>query len=72
MTGPILKDIVHTLDTYNIFDRTEGKLPFFLIDGHNSRLSEPFVNYVNDIDHKWIVCFGVPYGTSRNVGQATL
>ena len=39
MTGPILKDIVHTLDTYNIFDRTEGKLPFFLIDGHNSRLS---------------------------------
>ena len=64
MTGEILKEVVETLDTYNLFDRTGGKRPFFLLDGHNSRLSETFVQYISDIEHEWCVCFGVPYGTS--------
>ena len=64
MTGEILKDVVHTLDTYQLFDRSNGKKPFFLLDGHGSRLSEPFVKYVLDIEHEWMICLGVPYGTS--------
>ena len=60
MTGEILKDVVHTLDTYQLFNRSNGKKPFFLLDGHNSRLSEPFVKYVLDIKHEWMICFGVP------------
>ena len=44
MTGEILRDIVSTLDQHDdLFDRKDGKKPFLLVDGHGSRLSEPFV-----------------------------
>lgn len=64
MTGEILHDVVQTLDTYRLFDQSNNKKSVFLLDGHNSRLSAPFVNYVLDIAHKWSIIFGVPYGTS--------
>ena len=64
ITGEILRDIVATLDHYNIFDRSNGKKPMFLFDGHGSRLSEPLVKYVQDIQHSWMILFGVPYGTN--------
>lgn len=49
MTGQILKEVVETLDSYRLFDHSNGKKPFFLLDRRNLRLSEPFVNYVRDI-----------------------
>ena len=63
MTGEILKDIVSTLDQHNLFDREDRKKPFLLVDGHGLWLSEPFVQYITNIAHKWCCCFGVPYGT---------
>jgi hypothetical protein len=35
-----------------------------LIDRHGSRLELPFLQYVNSPNHEWVVCIGVPYGTS--------
>ena len=64
MTSDILRDIVATLDHLDIFDRYNGMRPFFLLDGHGSRLELPFLSYINDKAYEWDVCIGVPYGTS--------
>ena len=57
-------DILVTLDHLQVFDQSDGDQPFLLLDGHGSRLGLPFLSYINDAAHKWVVCIGVPYGTS--------
>ena len=63
MTSEILKEALETLDCLKVFDRVEGRKPFLLVDGHGSRFELPFLSYINDPDHEWVVCIGVPYGT---------
>jgi hypothetical protein len=36
-----------------------------LFDAHDSRLQVPFLRYVNDEDHKWKFCIGLPNGTGK-------
>ena len=66
MTATILRNIVETLDEFEIFNRSTGRLPCLIVDGHGSRFELPFVDYVNgNVNGKeWVVCIGVPYGTS--------
>ena len=64
ITSQILKEICEHLDELQIFDRSKGVSPFFLLDGHGSRFELPFLEYINNSQHKWCVCIGVPYGTS--------
>ena len=66
ITGEILTDILRTIDTLGIYttERSQGIKPFLLLDGHGSRLSMEFLDYINDEDHEWKVCTGVPYGTA--------
>jgi hypothetical protein len=59
----MLADMLRMLDTLKVFDRSTGKLPFLLLDGHYSRIEKPFFDYICDEQHKWTVCIGVPYGT---------
>jgi hypothetical protein len=60
----ILVQFLKHMDKLNIFPRQDGLKPFLLLDGHGSRLELPFLKYVNDPGHPWVVCIGVPYGTS--------
>ena len=66
MSGEILTEIFKTLDDLELFkkDREEGKVPFMLLDGHQSRFDLEFLRYINSYPHKWNVCIGVPYGTA--------
>lgn len=64
ITSQILAESLQHIDSFEIFDRTNGKYPFLLLDGHQSRFELPFLDYVCDNQHKWQVCIGVPYGTS--------
>jgi hypothetical protein len=52
------------INKLELFPRIGGLKPFLLLDGHGSRLELPFLQYVYDPNHQWIVCIGVPYGTS--------
>lgn len=45
-------------------DRSDGRKPFLLRDGHGSRFGLNFLKYVIDPAHGWVVCIGVPYGTA--------
>ena len=63
ITAEILVDILSTVDHYKVFDRTTGRKPFLLVDGHGSRIELPFLQYIVDPAHEWAVCIGVPYGT---------
>jgi hypothetical protein len=43
-----------------------------ILDGHQSRLDPRFVSYINNKDHEWRVCLGVPYATVLwQVGDAS-
>ena len=64
ITSKILADCLATMDHYDLFARTDQKRPFLLLDGHGSRFELPFLQYVTNADHPWMVCQGVPYGTS--------
>lgn len=63
ITSDLLKKMLEKLDSKNIFDRSNGMMPFLLLDGHHSRLQLPFLQYICNEKHKWMVCIGVPYGT---------
>ena len=61
----ILADILRYIDDRGVFPRLNNNpTPFLLLDGHGSRLEVPFLSYINDPTHKWIVCIGCPNGTS--------
>jgi hypothetical protein len=65
ITSELLVLFLEQMDRLELFPRTEGgPKPFLLLDRHGSRLELPFLQYVNDPAHQWIVCIGVPYGTS--------
>jgi hypothetical protein len=63
ITSEILAGMIELIDKKEVFDRSTGNLPVLLLDGHQSRMKLPFLEYVNDPEHKWMVCLGVPYGT---------
>ena len=64
ITSDILIDIVSSLDYLEVFDRSNGRQPLLLLDGHGSRFALDFLRYVTHPDHQWCVCIGVPYGTA--------
>ena len=66
MNASTLKEIFETLDNLDVYtrEREEGYIPFVLLDGHQSRFSLEFLEYINNSDHKWNVCIGVPNGTA--------
>jgi hypothetical protein len=64
ITSELLVDMLAAIDSYGIFTRSEDEgMPFLLCDGHHSRTRLPFLKYINDDDHLWKVCIGVPYAT---------
>jgi len=48
----------------DVFDRSTGLNPFLILDGHGSRFELEFLEYINKVEHKWVVKIGLPYGTS--------
>jgi hypothetical protein len=62
ITAELLVAMIQFLDDLNVFNQTIAK-SFLLLDGHHSRMSLPFLQYINDTKHHWLVCFGVPYAT---------
>ena len=64
VTTEILRDILATLDTLQVFDLSKGKTPCVLLDGHASHFGLPFLEYITDILHPWCFVIGVPYGTA--------
>jgi hypothetical protein len=34
-----------------------------ILDGHISRMMGPFLEYVNNPEHRWSAILGIPYGT---------
>jgi hypothetical protein len=75
ITPEILVSILKHLDRYGAASRKEGDPPpCLIVDGHGSRLSLPFLNYINNLDengnkvqgsnHEWKAFFGLPNGTA--------
>lgn len=63
ITSEILAGALAHIDSFNVFDRANGKKPFLLLDGHGSRFGLPFLRYIHDKRHPWVVHLGVPYAT---------
>ncbi len=73
ITSEILKEAFQRLDCLKIYERVPGgPTPFVLLDAHDSRLQVPFLRYVNEEEHKWKVCIGLPNGTGKwQVGDSS-
>jgi hypothetical protein len=75
ITPEILVRILKHLDKHGVTNRGEGDPPpCLIVDGHGSRLSIPFLRYINNLDehgntvlganHRWKVYIGLPNGTA--------
>ena len=75
ITPEILVEILQHLDTHGVTNQIEGDPPpCLIVDGHGSRLSVPFLHYINNLDengekvpganHRWKVYIGLPNGTA--------
>ena len=60
----VLKHVIETLDTLEIFDHSTSKQLFFILKGNVIRLGFLFLNYTSDPSHLWSACISVPYGTT--------
>jgi len=50
------------MDELDLFPRSDTLIPFLLMDGHGSRFELEFLQYINNKEHEWSVCIGVPCG----------
>jgi hypothetical protein len=62
ITSNLLADMLKFIDDCSVFDCSVAKL-FLLLDGHGSRMMLPFLQYINNPQHEWVCCIGVPYAT---------
>ena len=64
ITSELLASMLKHNDDCKGFNQTNSVPPFLLLNVHGSRFKLPFLEYINNVEHKWMVCIGVPYGTS--------
>ena len=64
ITSDILTDIIRTFDTFELSPRINNIKPVIPLDGHGCRFELPFLSYIHDPSHEWVVVIGVPYGTA--------
>jgi hypothetical protein len=66
MTGEILAKVFAALDSTGVYEstRNEGRKPCALVDGHGSRFTLPFLEYVTNPDHPWQATHVLPHGTA--------
>jgi len=63
ITSEMLADMLSKIDCARVFAREQdGPKPFLLLDGHHSCFEIPFLDYIHNCRHEWVVCIGVPYG----------
>ena len=65
ITSDILKSAFERLDQLGVYERRPNLKPMALFDAHDSRLQVPFLRYVNNPQHRWIFCIGLPNGTHK-------
>ena len=65
ISGEILTNILKMINTSGVLDRSQGVMPFLLVDAHASRFSLEFLRYINYASHPWRICISVPYGTHK-------
>ena len=73
ITGEILVKVLQHFDGIDLFPReNDGPIPMLIVDGHQSHLDPLFVECINNKEHKWKVCLGIPYTrTLWQVGDAS-
>lgn len=65
ITLKILVEVLKNFDKLDLFPCSENSPPpFHIVDGHHCHMSLQFIEYTNDKDHVWRVCFVVTYAAS--------
>ena len=71
VTSPILVQALTHIDKYAPLHRTPTSNRFLLVDGHDTRFQQDFLDYVNNDVSRWFCCIGLPYNTKLwQVGDA--
>ena len=61
ITADILVAVLTVLDELDTSPHDSRITMFMFIDDHSSRLYPKFLTYINNFNHQWKVCLGVPY-----------
>ena len=59
----ILTYVLLEMDAREMFDRSDGRFPFVLLDGHGSNTDFDDFERMRNPEHKWFFSIGVPHGT---------
>ena len=65
ITSSILDEVLHYIDSLDVFEITDVISPFLLLGRHNSRFDLPFLEYITDNQHEWKVYIELHYGMYR-------
>ena len=66
ITGDILGNCLRRLDDLEINERSSDKpSPMVIVEGNFGEFGASFLQYINDKEHEWIVCAGLPFTTCR-------
>ena len=61
INSQILRDVCEYLDAIELYDRSNGAVkPMLLLDGNLCIFDVPFLEYVQEESHPWVVCCGLP------------
>jgi hypothetical protein len=73
ITSHLLAMVMERMDYLDFFPPSALQSNhFLLLYGHGSRFDLPFLEYINDDQHKWTFCIGTPYGTHKwEVGDSS-
>jgi hypothetical protein len=62
ITSKLLVVMLKAIEFSGVLPRGVGLPdPFLLLDGQSSRFDVPFLEYINNEEHKWWTCIGTPY-----------
>ena len=65
ITSSILRVAFKCLDDLGMYERKPDRTPMAFFDAHDSCLQVEFLEYVNDPEHLWKFCIGLPNGTHK-------
>jgi hypothetical protein len=64
ITSQLIVKMLKQIDAAEVYNPSDGSLAFLLLNSHHSCVGLPFLKYINDDQHCWKVCIGVPYSTN--------
>lgn len=59
LDSDVLLKICQYLDSFELYDRSNGVKPFLLLDGHGTVFETTLLDYIREPEHEWVINCGI-------------